>query len=452
VSSRRLALLVLAFLVPPVLTGATTVAWRLRPQGGRLDAAAGGITIPGPRPPANRLPLAVILAGNHGTEITDSLPIVELLAASGAFEVRVVAPRRAPSPFATSAGRQAGLDFVPDLGFDDYAGLAPRAPALLVVPYLPRWQSEDGAVIPWLRAHAGPDTTVLSICRGAELVAASGLFDGHVATANAGMLDILERRHPAVRWQRGIRWVRDGRRMSSSLLAGGLDATLAAIDELAGRPAAQRAVAETGYPGLRALGDRSQPAAAIPVGLVLDGAYRWEREQAGLVLADGVAEGAVAGLLDGYAATYTTDIVAVSDTGGLVRSRHGLALLPRGGRGDLAAGVRPVLATGGPRAYGYDLAIAEIARHRGGSTARGVAQLLNYPITQLELPGGAMSVLLRPLLIGLASLLAVAWWSRRKSPCNAGAWPASSVQSAQWSAPHKEERHHEQSEAERVPV
>ncbi len=316
--------------------------------------------------------------------------------------------------------RGAGLDFVPDLGFDDYAELVARAPDLLVVPYLLRWQSDDAAVIPWLRAHAGPNTTVLSICQGAELVAASGLFGGHAATANDAMLDVLGARHPEVRWQRGVRWVRDGRRMSSSLLAGGLDATLAAIDALAGRAAAERAVAETAYPGgLRALDDRAQVGSRIPPGIVLEAAYRWERTRVAAVIGDGVSESAVAGVLDVYAATYMTDTTAVAAERRVVRSRHGLALVPRGTIAEARGADRLVLdAAGRPGAYGYDLAIEAVARTHGGSAARVAAELLNYRAAHLDLPGGlplGMAVAARPLLIGLLALLAAAWSSRRRA-------------------------------------
>ena len=416
---KRNALLVVAFVIPPAVAGGVTVGARLHGQGGPLDAAPlGDVEVPGPRPPTSRLPLAVVVVGNHGTEITDSLPVVELLAASGAFEVRVVAPERRLSPFATNTAGAAGLDFLPDLGFDDYATLVHRPPALLVVPYLHRWTTDDAAVIPWIRGHVGPATTLLSICQGAELVAASGLFDGFAATANDRMLDTLTARHPGVRWQRDLRWVRDGRRMSSSLLAGGLDATLAAIDALAGRAATIRAATATGYPSLQALDDRTQPRSTIPVSTVLEGAYRWERARVGIAIADGVAESEIAGLLDGYATTYTTDTVAAAARRGVVRTKHGLALVPRSTIDALHRGTRVVVAsTGGTGVYGYDVALREIAGNRGGNAGRIAGRLLNYPTAHLDLPdrlplGGAIA--LRPLLIGLLGLALTSALTRRR--------------------------------------
>lgn len=390
---QRVARLALAFLLPPVIAGLMSIGIRLHGVGGRLDAApAPSIAMPGPRPPTASRALAVLVAGNHGTEITDSLPIIELLEASGAFEVRVVAPERRGSPFATSSPGDAGLDFVPDLSFAEYDRLVARSPALVVVPYLPRWRVEDRAVTGWLRGHVGPDTTVLSICQGAEIVAEAGLFDGHEATANARQLAALATRYPAIHWQSNVRWVRDGRRISSALLAAGMDATVAAIDALAGRAAAARAIEVTGYPAPRGSDDRSQPPSRVPLRLILDIAYRWRRTTVVIQLDDGVAESAVAGLVDGYAVTYTTDVLTVAAPRRIVRSRYGLALMPRASTGFGRHDVLVAAAAALPGIYGYDFALETVERSHGGAAARAAAELLDYSPAQ-PIPAGKTRVM-----------------------------------------------------------
>ena len=236
----RFATIALAFVLPPFVAGFVTLYARTR-SAAALDPVATADNQPARPPVADGRRLAVIVAGNRGTEITDSLPLVELLEESGAFEVRIVAPERIVSPFRSSAIGNAGLDFVPDLSFADYDSLVGRAPDLLIVPYLSAWQREDAAVVPWIRAHVGPQTTLLSICQGAEVAAATGLFDGYTATGDERGLDQLAAQHPRIHYKHGVRWVRDGKRMSSGSLTAGLDATLAAIDTLAGRTAALRA-------------------------------------------------------------------------------------------------------------------------------------------------------------------------------------------------------------------
>src|SRR5262245_23028244 len=95
----------------------------------------------------------------------------------------------------------------------------------------------------------------MSICAGAEVVAATGLFDDHRTTAFHAQLDWLPAQYPAIRYQRDVRWVRDGAQISSDAFTAGIDATLAAIDTLAGRAAARRAAAAIAYPHLRFLDD-----------------------------------------------------------------------------------------------------------------------------------------------------------------------------------------------------
>ncbi|MCW5806029.1 MAG: DJ-1/PfpI family protein [Deltaproteobacteria bacterium] len=401
----RAALLVLAFLAPPTLAGIVTLYCRLQGTD-LLDPAAIRVPAPAPRLPATAKRLAVIVAGNRGTEITDTLPLLELLEESEAFEVRVVAPERTLSPFKSSAIAGSGLDFYPDLSFADYAEFAgDRTPDLIVIPYLTAWRTADAAVVPWIRAHAGPATTVLSICAGAEVAAATGLFDGHEATAHAPLLAPLADRHPEIRYRGDVRWVRDGRRISSGTLTAGLDATLAAIDALAGRAAALRAAAATGYRHVRFLDDPSSPTTGSRLGIALETAFRWERTRVAVVVEDGVSETSLAAALDVPAATMTTDGIAVAATLAPIRTRNGFRVMPRDDDRNLGrydAVVRPAALAG------YDRAVEQLASTHGGPMARVAARLMNYPVEDLELGGGppvGVTMALRALLLGAAGVV-----------------------------------------------
>lgn len=406
----RVATVVLAFVVPPALAGVATLYVRTRDTLA-LDPIARDLELP-PRPlaagPTGRK-LAVIVAGNRGTEITDSLPLVELLAESGAFDVRIVAPRRVASPFRSAGIGAAGLDFVPDLDFADYDALVGRAPDLLVIPYLSAWRTDDAAVIPWIRAHAGPDTMVMSICLGAEVAAATGLFDGYTATGHYAALDQLAAEHPQIRYQRDVRWVRDRNRMSSGTLTAGLDATLAAIDALAGRVAAVRAATATGYRHTAYLDDPRAALSHARTGLVLELAYRWERTKVAVVIEGGTRESAIAALLDLYAATLTTDSVAIAGSPGVITSRHGVRLVPHGTTANLGAYDHVVDATAlGATGASYDAALADIARTRGAAMARAVARGMNYPAQDLGLDGGVpvgVTMIVRIVALGALGLL-----------------------------------------------
>lgn len=428
----RIAMLVFAFLVPPALAGIVTLYSRMQGAEALDPAARGDVPTPAPRPPTTQRRLAVIVAGNRGTEITDSLPLIELLEASGAFEVRVVAPRRILSPFKSSGFASAALDFFPDLGFDDYDRLVGRTPDLVVVPYIMAWQNEDAAVVPWIRAHVGPHTTLMSICAGAELAAATGLFEGHRATGDYALIDRLTDQYPGIQYERDVRWVRDGNRISSGTLTAGLDATLAAIDTLAGRDAALRAAAATSYRQVRFLDDPRAPTSVSLVGPALELAYRWERTRVAVVIGDGVDESAVAALVDAYAATLTTDAVTVSMFDGPITTRHGLRMLARGTTADLHGYDSIAFATadhGGVSSY--DAAITEVARSHGRPMARVAGRLINYSTSHLDVGGIPVGVtmVLRAVLLGLAGVGMLLLWrrSRSRSLVNAPARPTASL-------------------------
>jgi transcriptional regulator GlxA family with amidase domain len=420
-------MLVFAFVAPPALAGVVTLYSRMQGAEALDPAARGEVSTPAPRPPATQLRLAVIVAGNRGTEITDSLPLIELLEESGAFEVRVVAPHRILSPFKSSGFAAAGVDFFPDLGFEDYDRLVGRNPDLVIVPYIMAWKSEDAAVIPWIRAHVGPDTTLMSICAGAEVVAATGLFDGHRATADYALIDRLTEHYPGIHYERDVRWVRDGSRISSGTLAAGLDATLAAIDTLAGRDAALRAAAATSYRHVQFLDDPRAPMSVSLVGPALELAYRWERTSVAVVIADDVAESAVAALLDAYASTLTTDTVTVSMFDQPIHTRHGLRLLARDTTAHLGKYTSVAYATHDRAGLSsYDMAIDTVAGSHGRSMARMVAQLINYPTTYVDLSGGTpvgVSMILRAFLLGLAGVGSLLMWRRLRSRSAANAQP-----------------------------
>ncbi|HET9990667.1 MAG TPA: DJ-1/PfpI family protein, partial [Kofleriaceae bacterium] len=420
----RVATLVFAFIAPPMLAGFVTLYSRTRGADALDPVATGGVPMP-PRPPAADATgrrLAVIVAGNRGTEITDSLALVELLEESGAFQVRIVAPRRVVSPFRSNAIGGAGVDFVPDLSFADYDALVGRPPDLLIVPYLSAWQHEDAAVVPWIRAHVGPETMLLSICQGAEVAAATGLFDGYAATGHYRGLDRLAAEHPQINYKRDVRWVRDRNRMSSGSLTAGLDATLAAIDRIAGRAAALRAATAAAYRHTHFLDDPTSVGSRDRTGLILEMAYRWKRTKVAVVIGEGASESAIAALLDMYAATLTTDSVAVAMSPDVLSTRHGVRLLPHDTTAHLGDYRYIAFAAAVPVGVAsYDAALAEIAHTHGKPMSRAAARLMNYPAQGLGLEGGipvGVAMVFRIVFLGLLGVLArfaiIRWSSRRR--------------------------------------
>lgn len=408
--------------------------------------------------PAGSRPLAVVLFSDRGTEITDALPIYELLAASGAFTTVTVAPERRAVPLDSALelpagiGRvPAGLDLVPQLSFADYAQQVGQPPKLIVIPNLTHFTPEgEQSILEWIRTHAGPETTLLSICSGSRVLAATGLLDGHMATGQHQYLDELEQHYPAVHWQRGVRWAEDGLVITSGTLTAGIDATLYAIAQLGGRAAAVRAAESVGYPHLHRLNDPAAdytPPAESDLGFMPHALSGWGEDALGLILHEGVSETAVAAVLD-VSALNLTHVYTLSPGRALVRTRHGLLLAPRyaletalrldraivlSEREDAAAerilsqwaeAARQPTAEriiSGPGAtFAYDAVIADVAAHAGGAVARSDARNLVYPVAPTLVAGSPLTtrVLALPVstaLLGLALVVRLSWQRDRSA-------------------------------------
>src|SRR5919202_6460769 len=144
-----------------------------------------------------------------------------MFAASGAYNVYAVAESRAVR---TLAG---GVDVVPQFSFSELAAQLHRSPDIIVVPAMTAIGSpENVAVLDWLRRNGHDQTLLFSWCAGAEVLAESGLIDGKTVTTHWGDINGFERAYPAVRWQRGQRYIDSGSLLTTGGITGGVDATL----------------------------------------------------------------------------------------------------------------------------------------------------------------------------------------------------------------------------------
>jgi putative intracellular protease/amidase len=200
--------------------------------------------------------LAVVLSSAHGAEITDTLPAFEILADSGAFNVYSVAPERMVLPLISGSNRATNLDFLPHFSYAEYESQIGHDPDLIVIPWMPGYTPErDAVVLDWIRNHAGPHTTVLSICIGGTILADTGLLHGHTATDNTGAMGDVMARHPDTRWVPNVRWYDDGSMVESTTLTSGIDASLHLVDRFAGRATALDVARQIGYANTQYLDD-----------------------------------------------------------------------------------------------------------------------------------------------------------------------------------------------------
>jgi transcriptional regulator GlxA family with amidase domain len=313
-------------------------------MGIRLGTSIGANTNPPPytgalpTPPAQNpgKRTAVVIAANTGTEGSDFLAPYAVLGTSGAFNLYAVAPERRITHLFPGGTLVRGVDVVPQYSFAEYDAAIGSAPDLIVIPFMPYKQApEYQTIMQWIRAHAGPRTILLSICAGAENLADTGLLDGHTATTHHNSFAVIAQTHPGVKLVRGVRYVEDGNIISSAGITAGVDATLFTLQRMLGRNAARDVARHIDYPYTRFLDDPTYtpPAAGLATGPSLAttflSGYRLGTSHLGVALYDGMSELALASVVDTYPhqGTLTVDTVAPSRT--VVRSQHGLALIPR---------------------------------------------------------------------------------------------------------------------------
>jgi hypothetical protein len=311
-----------------------------------------------------------------------------------------------------------------------------------VLPYIPRARSpENRDVLHWLRDHVGPDTTLLTICGGSWVAADAGLLDGRTATTHRNLFGRLGEQHPGVRWTQGRRWVEDGNVISSGGITAAVDATLRAIEQLAGRAVTEATAAAIGYPHLDLLDD---PSYTVPIAgtssRTINALARPDRTELGVALYDGVSELDVASIIDLYPRTLANTIRPIGTSPGVVTTRHGLHLVPRHHLGRTPA-VDRLLVPGTPPAavtrrldaargelpvpehvhaasevFPFDAVLADIARHDSRAAARLVATGIEYPADPASHAGRRWpaELLLRPVALAVVGLLAAAHRPNRR--------------------------------------
>jgi len=124
-----------------------------------------------------------------------------------------------------------GLRVLPD---HDFAN-APKLDVVLV----PGGQGtnaemDNTELIDWLSAAAAPCSWVTSVCTGSVLLHRAGLASGSEITTHWGYVETLRELAPDATVRDDIRYVRDGRLVTSAGVSAGIDMSLWLVGELYG--------------------------------------------------------------------------------------------------------------------------------------------------------------------------------------------------------------------------
>lgn len=186
---------------------------------------------------------------------------VELLDFCGPLEVFSVAGRFLEPPgwkvftVAESAGAVVthdGLSVVPH----HVVGECPK-PNILLVPggQGTRREMHNAALIEWIKLASRKAELVLSVCTGALLLAKAGLLEGLEATTHHGGMELLKSIAPDTKFRDDVRFVDNGRIITSAGIAAGIDMAFHVVARLFGEECAKRTARQMEYPWQGASGD-----------------------------------------------------------------------------------------------------------------------------------------------------------------------------------------------------
>jgi putative intracellular protease/amidase len=385
-----------------------------------------------PKYDANKPTVAVLLA-NEVTEVFDFLVPYKMFAMTEAYNVYGVAPDREIKSLT------GGLDVVPHYSFDELDTMLGKSPDIIVIPFMPILDEQKYAPVrEWIQKHGGANTTLISICNGAENLADTGLLNGKSAATHWGDVNRLIKKYPKIQWVKDLRYVPQDNIVSSAGLTSGIDATLYVISQQLGEAEAKKVADEMNYPSYDYVKNpKMEPfiAGLSDITYVLNNAYQWNKVKAGVLLYNGADELDLSAAFDTYGASGTTTMLTVSSRNELIVTKHGLNLVARYHTNNVPKLAKMIVV--GPDAetvaaddikqwndsgnsekllflhrdaanrFAMDPAFEDLARQSDIATAKFAAKRLEYRATDhLKLEGSFFSIgkLTLPILFGILSL------------------------------------------------
>lgn len=323
-------------------------------------------------------PVIAIVGDNAGTELTDLFIPYGVLTRSGAAQVLTVATQSGPLKMLPALTTQ------PDATLAEFDQRFPDGADYVIVPAVR--DSTNAALVAWVAAQGARGATIVSICDGALVVANAGLMKGRHATAHWASQGFRRKTHPEVMWVKNVRYVVDGKVISSAGISASMPTALALVEAIAGHDAAQAEAHDLGVadwsdthntePFEPRLGRNLLPLIAVN----FTNGWFHTPDTIGIPVSDGFDEIALGFTADAWSRTGLSHAYSVAATVRPLRSIGGLTLLPDqvDGRGDAPDTTLPALSSE-PSMQALDQALETIALRYGRGNAYGVALDLEYP-------------------------------------------------------------------------
>ena len=320
-------------------------------------------------------PVIAIVGVNSGTELTDYVIPYGVLRQADVADVVAVSTAAGPMTMRPALRVQAGATIA------DFDARFPDGADYVVVPAVV--QRQDPALLGWVRAQASKGGTLVSICDGALVLAASGVLDGHRATAHWATDGYRRKTYPRVRWVEDRRYVADGKVVSSAGISAAIPTSLALVEAIAGHERAAETAAEIGAQDWSPVHDSrsfhprlGRNLSAFAATQYLNGWFH-HPQTIGIPVRAGTDEIALALAADAYTRSGRAHVFAIGPAGSSIETRHSLVVLPD--RTEVGPGGLTVEIPADKPALTLDRVLADVARRYGRQTAYGVALDLEYP-------------------------------------------------------------------------
>lgn len=320
-------------------------------------------------------PVIAVVGVNSGTELTDYVIPLAVLRQADAADVVAVSTESGPITM------RPALRIQPQATIADFDIRFPDGADYVVVPAVVR--RDDPVLLGWIRAQAAKGGTLVSICDGALVLAASGVLDGHRATAHWATDRLRRKIYPQVHWVEDRRYVADGKVASSAGISAAIPASLALVEAITGHKRAAEVAAQIGATEWSPVHDSHvfHPRFGSNLTAFADTQYLngwFHRPQTiEIPVSNATDELALALTADAYARSGRARVFTLAPAGGAIETRRGLTILPD--RSETVGGDQIVQIAADQPARTLDRILPDIARRYGRQTAYGVALDFEYP-------------------------------------------------------------------------
>lgn len=315
-------------------------------------------------------PLIAVVGDNLMTELVDFVVPYGVLKQADVADVLSVALDEGPMQMMPA------LRIQPEQSVAAFDRQYPQGADYLIVPAV--HHADDARLVQWVAAQAHKGATVVGVCDGVLVLGYAGLLHGKQATGHWYSEGQRQDDFPDTQWLRDRRYVSDGKVITTAGVTAALPVSLALVEAIAGPARAKAVAAQLGVNHWAA--DHDSSAFGLHTGDYATAAGNllavWGHEHLSIAVQPGVDDIALALRVDAWSRTFRSEVVAVADRTGPLRTRHGLLLLPDS---TSAADSVPLGTSSGTAIEQLHSSLDAIAERYGVATARLVTQQLEYP-------------------------------------------------------------------------